>query len=321
MIRRSPAEMYIKYMLLHPKRFSDTVILEACEHAQVDALGVTYLRRLRSSLQSPTEFYPFDEYHWPSQQYLLEQGLQRIFFPDKRGKKAFELLRKPRAKEFIEAMAMVNAPTAAVARIVSRDKGVPCVAADIDTYLSFFWDLSLVDSTEMRALIKLRVSHSQFKGEDVEAQQEALQGTYWGDARKIAADMPSSPWSAMVAQMRMGLMPEHVDLGHATKGVINILMARIVESACSSGARDAERVLAYTTALKALREVESTLAPPEEMLKKQMAAFGVRTNDKRIPTLLEVTAGNHTTQMLPSNLLQGEGGEDEDGPEDDHELQ
>jgi hypothetical protein len=313
--------MYLKYMLLHPKRFSDTVILEACEYAQLDALGVTYLRRLRLSLRPPAEFHPFDEYHWPSQQYLLEQGLHRIFFPDKRGKKAFELLRKPRAKEFIEAMAMLNAPTAAVARIVTRDKGVPCVAQDIDTYLSFFWDLSLVDSTEMRALIKLRVSHSQFSGEDVEAQMEALQGTYWGDARKIASDLPSSPWSAMIAQMRMGLMPEHVDLGQATKGILNVLVAKIMESACGSGARDAERVVAYTTALKALREVESTLAPPEELLRKQMAALGVRTNDERIPTILEVTAGNHTTQMLPSNLLRGEGGDDDDDAEDDHELQ
>ncbi len=321
MIRRSPAEMYLKYMLLHPKRFSDAVVLEACEYAQIDALGATYLRRLRSSLQPPTEFYPFDEYHWTSQRYLLEQGLQRIFFPDKRGKKAFELLRKPRAKEFIEAMAMLNAPTSSVARIVTRDKGVPCVAADIDTYLSFFWDLSLVDSTEMRAIIKLRVSHSQFSGEDIEAQMEALQSTYWGDARKIAADLPSSPWSAMIAQMRMGLMPEHVDLSHATKGVINVLVAKIMESACGSGMRDAERVVAYTTALKALRDVESTLAPPEELLKKQMAALGVRTTDKRIPTMLEVTAGNHTTQMLPSNLLRGEGGGDEDDMEEDHELQ
>jgi hypothetical protein len=85
--------------------------------------------------------------------------------------------------------------------------------------------------------------------------------------------------------------------------------------------RDAERVVAYTTALKALRDVESTLAPPEELLKKQMAALGVRTTDKRIPTMLEVTAGNHTTQMLPSNLLRGEGGGDEDDMEEDHELQ
>ena len=320
MIRRSPAEVYLKYMLLHPSGFSKRAILEACEYAQLDGLGESYLERLRRNLRPPSEFYPFDEFHWPSQQFLLEEGLQRIFLPDKRGRKAFAILQKPRAKEFIEAMAMLDAPLPSVARIVTREKGIDCVAEDLETYLSFFWDLSLVDSTEMRALIKLRVSHTQFSGQDIEVQQAALAGAYWGDARKVAADLPSSPWSALIAQMRMGLLPDQVDLGKAAQSAVHVLMAKIMEAACGSGARDAERVVAYTAALRSMREVQGTFSSPEEELRKQMAAFSVRTNEKSVPSLLEVTKGNHTTQMLPSKLLRGDSGagdEEDDEDEDD----
>lgn len=320
MIRRSPAEVYLKYMLLHPKGFSKRDILEACEYAQLDALGESYLERLRKNLKPPPEFYPFDEFHWPSQRFLLEEGLQPIFLPDKRGRKAFEILRKPRAKEFIEAMALLNAPLPSVARIVTREKGVDCTAEDLTVYQSFFWDLSVVDSTEVRALIKLRVSHTQFSGEDIAAQQAALAGAYWGDARKVAADLPSSPWSALVTQMRMGLMPAQVDLGLAAQSAVHVLMAKIMEAACGSGSRDAERVVAYTAALRSMREVQATLSSPEAELRKQMAALSVRTDDGKIPSITEITQGNHTTQMLPSNLLQGErgSGDEESGDDDEY---
>ncbi len=102
MIRRSPAEVYLKYLILHPKRFQDSGILEACEYAQLDGVNARYISRLRGQLPVPKDFAPFDKNHWPSQSFLIKQGLHSIFFPDSHGKKAFELLKLARIKEFIE---------------------------------------------------------------------------------------------------------------------------------------------------------------------------------------------------------------------------
>lgn len=304
--------MYLKYLLIHPKRFQEKEILEACEFAQLDGVGLLYLARLKSHLSPPKEFRPLDAGHWPSQRYLLEQGLQGIFLPDEVGRKAFEMLKLPRVKEFIEAMTLVNAPLESIAHHISRTQDYYCTAQDLQRYLYFFWNLKNVDSTEIRALLEMRVNVTHCGAEIKDNHIPYLKRAFWADARKIAADMPSSPYSALVAQMKMGLMPEYLDVPKALSNAVNMLAVRILETSAGSGAHDAEKVLAYASAMRALQEITSNMQPPEEQLEKQLKALALRNDLEPIPTIQQLTDGNHTTQLLPDELIKGELGFDEE---------
>jgi len=152
MIRRSPAEVYIKYLILHPRKYSNEDIKEILDYVQLDYIGDWYVDKLRGELRPPNPFYPFDRRHKLSRRFLLTNGLIWIFHPDPPGLKAFKILEKPRVKEFVESMVTVGAPSVAIAASVTRTRNFPCDARTIDRYNDFFWNVELVDSTELRAV-------------------------------------------------------------------------------------------------------------------------------------------------------------------------
>jgi hypothetical protein len=78
-IRRSPAERYLKYLLCLPSTQSIQAVLELCELKQVDSVGEDYLRRLSLSLELPMSFAPQDPRHWESQATLMRLGIYELF--------------------------------------------------------------------------------------------------------------------------------------------------------------------------------------------------------------------------------------------------
>lgn len=323
MIRRSPAERYIRYLLCHPRHNSTRQqILETCELAQLDPIGVDYLIRLEEELDIPDGFVPHNRRHWPSQQFLIKTGIFDLFFPTDSVRAAQRLLRNARVKEFLETMTLLGAPLDAIAEDLALSKGVECSVEDLRTYQRFFWDLTLVDSSEARALLYLRYSTThmgtRFNGDvprphDAANQVSAFAKAPYSDPRCLAAMMPASPYTALVAQMRMGYLPLQVDARTTLETAEKMVAIRLLESAAGSGPLDAERINSYTSSIKNLREVITNMSPPEEALKRQIETFAIQMSSARVPVLAEVTGGKHTTQLLPDSVLRGQGErEDED---------
>jgi len=328
-IRRSPAERYLKYLLCLPSTQSIQAVLELCELKQVDSVGEDYLRRLSLSLELPMSFAPQDPRHWESQATLMRLGIYELFQQNSDTKAMWEILESARAKEFVESMALLGAPTGVMADQVAAKYEIQCTEESLRLYLKFFWDLTLVDSTETRALLSLRWKTTSMKPvvtgrapdgspitreHDAATHLEALGKAMHGDPRHIASSLPSSPYTALVAQMRMGMLPNKLDTRKTLETAEKMLALRLLESASGTGPFDAERSGQWTSSIKNLREVISNMSPPEEALARQINAFAIEVSSDPVPGIHSLTGGDHTTQLLPDSLLQGHGEDDGEVP-------
>lgn len=322
MIRRSPAELYLKYLVLHPRRYTNEEIRDIFEFAQLDFLGNWYVDKIREDLTPPDPFFPFDTKHASSNRYLLATGLSWVFHPDEHGRRAFKILEKPRIKEFVESMTASNAPSIAIARACSRQYRFQCVSTDIDRYRDFFWNLDLVDSTELRALLQLRVDLVEnHRNPEVAQTHRALKSAFYKDARKAAADLPFSPLSALIAQMRMGASPTKLDLALVVKETQNIVAMRLLESVSISSKGDSSRALDFSSVLEKVTGTLDKIVTPDAQLRDQLAAIAMRTDDVELPSIHALSFGRHTvevTQMettdeLPADFDDGAGSDDAPG--------
>lgn len=300
MIRRSPAEAYIKYLLLLPEKWSNTRIRELCEEQQIDILGEWYLDKLRTKLRPPVPFRPRDEHHAPSQKYLMLEGLYRLFHPDETTELALRMLDRPRVKEFIEAMTLIGAPHEAIAHGLYKRHDFTCKARDVQRYCQFFWNLSLLDSTEARALIEYRKTMVEnATNQEIGKQYEAFKHAYWSDSRRIAADLPSSPVTALIAQMRMGLMPSKLDMARVLETSMQVMSVRILEAAINNGPKDSMKAADYANAMRAVRETLEGIVRPDEELQKQLRSLSLRTDTYTPPVIHALSGGNHTADLGP----------------------
>lgn len=319
MIRRSPAELYIKYLCAHPKKYTNEQIEEILQFAHLDFVGNWYVDRIRAKLSPPTPFFPFDRGHSASQQWLYSTGLAWIFHPDKPGLRAFDILEVPRVKEYVEASIASSAPSVAISHAISQYMRFKCEASTIDRYRDFFWNVDLLDATELRALLKFRVDRiADHKNPEIRAQHEALKQAYYKDARKTAAELPFSPIGALLTQMRMGILPSQIDIKNLRKKSEDLSITRVFESMFVNGPGDSKRALDYATVFEKVITVGKEMSDPQDQMRDQIASITMRNDDAPLPSIHTLSLGKHTTEVarmettdeLPADFDDGDGGEE-----------
>lgn len=311
--------MYLRYLLLHPTQYTNEQVREICNFNQIDFLGDWYLERLRLKLCPPVPFYPFDPNHRESHAYLMETGLFWIFLPDKYGDQAFEILGKPRFKEFVETSLICFAESQAITNAMWLFFRYECPPEAIDRYRTFFWDMELLDSTELRALISLRsdVSGSHDNAE-IKKQHEHIKNASYRDSRRAAANMPFSPLAFNIAQMKMGFMPSEVDVQAVVRQSQVVASARLNEAMMSEGKGDSVRAADFSAVLERLIRIERDNGNPREDLQASLATITMKTDDAPLPTIYELSQGRHTaevvvmekTNAIPAEYDDGDGGDE-----------
>jgi hypothetical protein len=319
-ISHSPAETYIRYLLIHPRKYTEDQVKEVLSYAQLDFLGGWYLKKLKSEMRPPDPFRPFERSHGPSRLFLLRSGLSWIFTPDEHGKKAFRLLELPRAREFVEAMLLSRAPHASIAARLARVFDFECTETAIARYKSFFWDVDLLDSTQMRALLELRAQQlGNHKDPEIAAQAAAMKKPLFTDARKLAADMPFTPLAALSTQVRMGIYPGKLEQGKLLDQASGVLMLRVLEAGTQDNYQASNRALNYAMALGKVMEARDKIANPEDDIQEQLQRIVFRTDEAPLPTVGQLLGSrtievavveSSTTQSVP--LTEVEGVEDGD---------
>ena len=319
MIRRSPAELYIKYLCVHPKKYTNEQIEEILQFAQLDFIGNWYVNRIREKLKPPAPFFPFDRSHTASQRWLYASGLSWVFHPDKSGVRAFDILESPRVKEYVEASIASSAPSIAISHAVTQYLRFKCDSSTIDRYRYFFWNVDLVDATELRALLKFRVDRIEsHKDPEIRAQYESLKQAYYKDARKTAAELPFSPVGALLTQMRMGILPSEIDIKNLRQKAENLSLSRSFESMFINGPGDSKRSLDYATVFEKVVTIGKEMADPQEQMRDQIASITMRTDDAPLPNIHTLSLGKHTVEVarmettdeLPADFDDGDGGEE-----------
>ncbi len=314
MIRHSPAENYFRYLIAHPNCYDNKYIQELSAQLKLDYLGDWYIQQLRDRLRPPRPFYPEDDTHAPSYRFLQREQLLRAFQPDKYFVEAQRILTKPRWRELVESMVASGASNDIVAHAVRiRMKG-SMHEESIRLYKHFFWNIELLESMELRALLELRNSgHLAPTDEGTQKHYLAIRALRHTDPRSVAARLPSTPLSGLIAQMELGVMPRKIDLGEVVERTMEAAALRALAATLQGGPMGSQMAASFAMTAEVMGRLKQTVVNPEDKLREDLKKIGVATTPHRVPTVTQLTGGNHTTNVHPEPVeveTTGEGVDD-----------
>lgn len=306
---RSPAEFYIKYLVCHPDRYTSDAVKERLLDEGLDFISTKYIDGLRDKCKPPKPFQPTNQNHFPSYRFIIREKINRLFLPDAAMKTAKEILATPRAKEFVESMLLVNVPLTAIAGFVTRQRKIFCNVEALELYKHYFWNTDLLDSSQMRMLLQLRVDVLAEHVPEFKDKKSVLKSAYYKDPRTVAANLPYSPTSALLSQMRMGIKSSRAEIALRMMEARDVALVRAIEAVHTDGPGDDQKFMNYVNGGRILEELLQMVAKPEDQLRKQLSAIGLRTETKALPSIHSLSGGQHTVEIAPTK----------DQPDDDPE--
>ncbi len=297
---RSPAEYFIKALIVHPDAYTTDEIKQRLEGDDLDWLSLEYIDWVRTRIPPwPDPFYPFDRMHLSSSRFIYKERINRAFLVDLEMRAAGELKDKPRVREFIEAMMLAQVPNAAIAGYVLRAFRTYCTVEILEIYKHYYWNIDLLDSDMMRVLLQWRVENAANNIPIFKGMGRALRNAYYKSARKIAADLPHSPSAATLAQMRLGMSGSNQDLQTILYDLRNISSRRSVEAAYQDGPGDSQKALNYMNIARGSEEMLQMTSNPQDQMVKQLESIALRTETKALPNVKALSAGQHTVDLAP----------------------
>lgn len=303
MIRRSPAENYIKYLLLHPEGYTDEDIQVALQDAHLDYPGDRFVSRLRRRLRPPKPFYPMNPGHHPSFMFLVSQKLHKLFHPDDATAEAFRLLESPEAKKFIEAMYIVREPEHVMARRL-EDMGIKATERGLKRYQHIFWNLKNLDSNELYALISSRPEAMMDDDSPMgRARVKAYKRLYYNDPRMLAISAGSRDLGAMAVMMRMGYMPDKIQVVRLLKAAQASLASKLVTESAGSGPQLPAAVRDMSVALRNVCDMLTEMGSATDDWRRDMQILAMETDGTEVLHYEDLPAGE-----LPAPIEETAGG-------------
>lgn len=185
-----------------------------------------------------------------------------------------------------------------------RNIGITVTVKAVKRYCGFYWNLSLVDSNELRALLRIRVEHPRYRDDGMEAAPEqrlqmfAMSKVQYQDPRRMVIDMPVQPMAGLMNQMRMGLMPSQVELARLANVTRIAATVRTFQATMAGGPNGAVQAREYAIVAKTMGEMLQDLGNPDIELQKELQQLALVTDESNVPYIGELE-GNHTVSLEP----------------------
>lgn len=298
---RSPAENYIKYLLLHRDKLTDDAVKDRLQDYGLDFISSSYIERLRNKLKPPKPFFPDDDHHRSSAHFLLDEGVYRLFHRRMSMKIAFSILEHARAKEFVEAMVLQRVPPQAITNFLRFQWRIPCTVDAVLDYVHCFWNVDTLDASQMRVLLQLRVDVLAESLPEFQDRKSILKNAYYKDARVEAADLPSSPEAALLVQSRMGFAPRDFDAGVGATTARNAAIRKALEAALRDGPGDHMKFVNYVNGARMLSEMLELVIKPGDQMHEELRALSIKNETEEVPEAHQLTGGNHTVDLEPKD--------------------
>ena len=289
MIRKSPAEYYLKYLVSHPAHYSDKYIQEDFAVKGLDWNGSEYLERVKRQTIPPVPFSPLNSEHVASMRFLHTHRLRSLYYPDGPMQEAWQILNHPKAKEFVESMWLSGALASLIARGLPIATRIDPVSEEgVKRFAHFFWNADLLDFTEMRAVVLRR---------GVASEDPAYKKAFYKDSRKVAAELPFSPLSAVIAQMRLGITPKNVNFAELMDRVRVAAGLRAYQWVMEDSPAAGEIARNFMSVATDATDLMERSARPEEKLLERFNALGIEQDTGSIPHSNQLSGGKHTVDL------------------------
>jgi hypothetical protein len=314
LIRASPADFYLKYLITHPEDYRDHQIRTLVKLQQLDFLGMPHLSRLREECVRPNPFYPEDLTHHPSQRFLVKERIHSLWHMDKDSIQAAKLVDHPRAKELAEALILSDAEPLWISGMLKRRQNFTATERAITLYKHYYFNIDLVDRTEIQAIINMRAVVDSEGDSDAAEYKRAYWKAAKDDLRKLSAGMALTPMASAMNLMRLGIMPKGIDVARiATVG----RLAALIQSSAASVNGKAKTALDFALTAKMMTEIMDSVGDASGDFQQSLMKMVLDTDAAPVPSIQQVTSGNYTLDIIPREkgakaelTLDGEGEDD-----------
>jgi hypothetical protein len=294
-IRLSPCEQYLKYLVVHPNRLTNDQIEQMVKAQELDYIGKPHLEHLRATCTPPNPFYPERADHAMSTRFLLREKLEVIFRPDRDMSLATQLLEQPRAKELIESMLIAGSNSQWIYASLKR-MGIKATVQAVDYYRFYYFNLDHINPDQLRAFMLARTAMPVTDDPHEQMLNEYYRHSILQGERVQMANMAITPYAGMLSLMRRGLLPANVEiprLAAATRLTAMIKTDEAMMAGKSAQSRD------YSFVVKVMSEVMQETGEVEEGLQEGLTKLILKTDQKRIPNIKELSDGHHTVDLQP----------------------
>lgn len=275
MFVRSPSEFYLKYLITHPDGWNNRSIIEHTAEHRLVCGPFDYLDRLRERLHPPDPFFPRRRRHEPSKQFLLEEQIYGLWHRNEHTVMAVKLLDNPSAQEAAHAMLTVGADTTSVALLLDKRFELPFSVQAVERYKKYFWNTDIVNTAELRELCR-----------------DAAGGPAKTNPLVLASELPATPMSAVLVQMRMGFVPSTLNQYEGLKKAAETCTMRMYEALMLGGKGAAEEFRNWAWGMKFIVEMTESMTAPEEDLRKMLGKVELVTKPVKTPTIAKLSKGN-----------------------------
>lgn len=309
-IRRSPCEQYIKFLLVHPDHYTTAMIREIVLTKGLDYIGDIYAKRLLTQMRVPDPFKPLNKLHANSQNFIMREGLAGFFYPTAPDNLAAQLLENAKAKELIETLTLAGEKPAFIVAYLERKDGIRATSEALRRYCKYYWNLKLLDQTELRGLIRMRADVIITLGKEPDADEHAqfsvMKSAQYRDPRRLVVESPITPVAAMLNRMRLGIMPSQLELSRMASAARVAATARTLESLLNDAPNSATNARDYSQVSSSMTELIQALGSPDAELQKELQQLQLATDHSELPHIAELSDGHHTTDLNPREVIEGE---------------
>ena len=120
MIRRSPAEYFVRYRLLESPRVEVDTLIEELEEELIFVPSNKYVEKLRRTMNIPAPFRPRSLAEKASQDLLIAQGVWTMFHPATVTREARALLQNVRPRMAVQLLLAASVPDEMIVEVEVR---------------------------------------------------------------------------------------------------------------------------------------------------------------------------------------------------------
>jgi hypothetical protein len=227
---RSVGEYFIKYLLSRPGTTLDDAKAIA-ESLEIPTLTDQYIGRLKETLLPyPDDYNPEDLTHFPTVRWLKQHKIRDMWRRTPEVQRAYEIINSPSVREIIEAAIVSPLPP----REFLDDLFYDYSDMDIRVYQHYFFNVGLLESSQLRELIVRRGGLRQI--------------TYEGD---VDQDLAKS-----VFNYKRGSATFSLPMGRLSKKLMDIAAIKVLQLARTAPSKtDATMVQKYTQSIQQSQDI------------------------------------------------------------------
>ena len=110
----------------------------------------------------------------------------------------------------------------------------------------------------------------------------AMAKTRYSDPRMVAAHLPSSPLTALMSQVQMGVYPKELKLAEILEQTRMMASLRAFEAVAGGGPANADMAAKFILTAESSGRMLDTVVKPEDQLREDLQTFKMRTSERKV---------------------------------------